>query len=166
MATCIVQENIAVMLMMLIFVMHKILRIMDRVLASAQIWKDPSFTDMALFESNVLKNARQNSLSLSYYYYYYFLIKRQQVLPLERGPPTGAAAQVHTHTQVADLCYGWLKIPPRCMLDHPDAERTLNHLISGFENFEKKINYTFKNKAYLLQAFTHASYHYNTITGQ
>lgn len=64
MATCIVQENIAVMLMMLIFVMHKILRIMDRVLASTQIWKDPSFTDMALFESNVLKNARQNSLSL------------------------------------------------------------------------------------------------------
>ncbi|KAM9707756.1 endoribonuclease Dicer isoform 2-T2 [Menidia menidia] len=60
--------------------------------------------------------------------------------------------------------YGWLKIPPRCLLDHPQAERTLLHLISGFENFEKKINYTFQNKAYLLQAFTHASYHYNTIT--
>lgn len=52
------------------------------------------------------------------------------------------------------------------MLDHPDAEHTLNHLISGFENFERKISYTFQNKAYLLQAFTHASYHYNTITGQ
>ncbi|OBS66547.1 hypothetical protein A6R68_04912, partial [Neotoma lepida] len=63
-----------------------------------------------------------------------------------------------------DLEYGCLKIPPRCMFDHPDAEKTLNHLISGFENFEKKINYRFKNKAYLLQAFTHASYHYNTIT--
>uniref|UniRef100_A0A8C0ZH23 ribonuclease III n=1 Tax=Cyanistes caeruleus TaxID=156563 RepID=A0A8C0ZH23_CYACU len=63
-----------------------------------------------------------------------------------------------------DLEYGCLKIPPRCMFDHPDAEKTLNHLISGFENFEKKINYSFKNKAYLLQAFTHASYHYNTIT--
>uniref|UniRef100_A0A4W5JGP7 ribonuclease III n=1 Tax=Hucho hucho TaxID=62062 RepID=A0A4W5JGP7_9TELE len=63
-----------------------------------------------------------------------------------------------------DLQYGWLKIPPRCMFDHPDAERTLNHLISGFENFERKISYTFQNKAYLLQAFTHASYHYNTIT--
>ncbi|XP_062432589.1 endoribonuclease Dicer isoform X2 [Rhea pennata] len=63
-----------------------------------------------------------------------------------------------------DLEYGCLKIPPRCMFDHPDAEKTLNHLISGFENFEKKINYNFKNKAYLLQAFTHASYHYNTIT--
>lgn len=65
-----------------------------------------------------------------------------------------------------DLEYGYLKIPPRCMFDHPDAEKTLNHLISGFENFEKKINYRFKNKAYLLQAFTHASYHYNTITGK
>lgn len=65
-----------------------------------------------------------------------------------------------------DLEYGCLKIPPRCMFDHPDAEKTLNHLISGFENFEKKINYRFKNKAYLLQAFTHASYHYNTITGK
>ena len=52
------------------------------------------------------------------------------------------------------------------MFDHPDAEKTLNHLISGFETFEKKINYRFKNKAYLLQAFTHASYHYNTITGK
>ncbi|KAL1789674.1 endoribonuclease Dicer-like [Sigmodon hispidus] len=50
------------------------------------------------------------------------------------------------------------------MFDHPDAEKTLNHLISGFENFQKKINYSFKDKAYLLQAFTHASYHYNTIT--
>lgn len=63
-----------------------------------------------------------------------------------------------------DLVYGFLEIPPRCMFDHPDAEKTLKHLISGFENFEKKINYSFKNKAYLLQAFTHASYHYNTIT--
>ncbi|KAM9645548.1 endoribonuclease Dicer isoform 2-T6 [Trichechus inunguis] len=63
-----------------------------------------------------------------------------------------------------DLEYGCLKIPPRCMFDHPDADKTLNHLISGFENFEQKINYSFKNKAYLLQAFTHASYHYNTIT--
>ncbi|XP_074852667.1 endoribonuclease Dicer isoform X2 [Carettochelys insculpta] len=63
-----------------------------------------------------------------------------------------------------EMEYGCLKIPPRCMFDHPDAEKTLNHLISGFENFEEKINYSFKNKAYLLQAFTHASYHYNTIT--
>uniref|UniRef100_A0A671XE75 ribonuclease III n=1 Tax=Sparus aurata TaxID=8175 RepID=A0A671XE75_SPAAU len=86
-----------------------------------------------------------------------------KVLPLERGSLTGAVVQSRQTTTI-NLCYGWLKIPPRCMLAHPDAERTLNHLISGFENFERKINYTFQNKAYLLQAFTHASYHYNTIT--
>lgn len=85
------------------------------------------------------------------------------MLPLERAVPTGDAGAA---SQTADLAYGWLKIPPRCLLDHPNAETTLNHLISGFENFEKRINYSFENKAYLLQAFTHASYHYNTITGQ
>lgn len=85
-------------------------------------------------------------------------------MPLEQGAVTGAARS--PGTAAGDLCYGWLKIPPRCMLDHPDAEHTLHHLISGFENFEGKISYTFQNKAYLLQAFTHASYHYNTITGQ
>lgn len=87
---------------------------------------------------------------------------RSQVLPLERAVPTAMAGQ---GSRTADLAYGWLKIPPRCLLDHPNAETTLNHLISGFENFEKRINYSFENKAYLLQAFTHASYHYNTITG-
>uniref|UniRef100_A0A3P9IFI0 ribonuclease III n=1 Tax=Oryzias latipes TaxID=8090 RepID=A0A3P9IFI0_ORYLA len=86
-----------------------------------------------------------------------------KVLPSE--PATSRASKApSSRTSAADLSYGWLKIPPRCMLAHPDAERTLQHLISGFENFEKKINYSFQNKAYLLQAFTHASYHYNTIT--
>ncbi|XP_039110487.1 endoribonuclease Dicer [Hyaena hyaena] len=77
----------------------------------------------------------------------------------------GRAAAAGSRSSLSkDLEYGCLKIPPRCMFDHPDADKTLSHLISGFENFEKKINYRFKNKAYLLQAFTHASYHYNTIT--
>ncbi|XP_071773494.1 endoribonuclease Dicer [Centroberyx gerrardi] len=86
-----------------------------------------------------------------------------KVLPVERRTLTDLTV-VSPQATTLDLRYGWLKIPPRCMLDHPDAARTLNHLISGFENFERKINYTFQNKAYLLQAFTHASYHYNTIT--
>uniref|UniRef100_A0AAR2JDF8 ribonuclease III n=1 Tax=Pygocentrus nattereri TaxID=42514 RepID=A0AAR2JDF8_PYGNA len=87
-----------------------------------------------------------------------------KVLPVEKRSRKKGEARDAEWEVPAELQYGWLKIPPRCMFDHPDAERTLNHLISGFENFEKKINYTFKNKAYLLQAFTHASYHYNTIT--
>uniref|UniRef100_A0A8D0ADG7 ribonuclease III n=1 Tax=Sander lucioperca TaxID=283035 RepID=A0A8D0ADG7_SANLU len=89
---------------------------------------------------------------------------RQDFGTISRFLPSSDQAHRSCRITTIDLCYGWLKIPPRCLLDHPDAERTLNHLISGFENFEKKINYTFQNKAYLLQAFTHASYHYNTIT--
>lgn len=77
---------------------------------------------------------------------------------------SGSRACASPHSGGKDLEYGCLRIPPRCMFDHPDAEKTLTHLIAGFENFEEKINYRFKNKAYLLQAFTHASYHYNTIT--
>ncbi|KAM4690395.1 endoribonuclease Dicer [Rhinophrynus dorsalis] len=82
--------------------------------------------------------------------------------------PTGRCTDISGTNSELSSCkgteYGYLKIPPRCMFDHPDAEKTLDHLISGFENFEKRINYQFINKAYLLQAFTHASYHYNTIT--
>ncbi|XP_044087300.1 endoribonuclease Dicer [Neovison vison] len=86
---------------------------------------------------------------------------QQKNLSGSRAPAPAAGSR---SSVLRDLEYGCLKIPPRCMFDHPDADKTLNHLISGFENFEKKINYRFKNKAYLLQAFTHASYHYNTIT--
>lgn len=88
---------------------------------------------------------------------------QQRPLSGSRAAASGASSRCPV---VKDLEYGCLKIPPRCMFDHPDADKTLNHLIAGFENFEKKINYRFKNKAYLLQAFTHASYHYNTITGK
>lgn len=87
-----------------------------------------------------------------------------KVLPVKKRIETkneGVGGESHSEDE-----YGWLQIPARCMFEHPDAQRTLDHLISGFENFEKKINYVFKNKAYLLQAFTHASYHYNTITGR
>ncbi|EPQ10732.1 Endoribonuclease Dicer [Myotis brandtii] len=81
------------------------------------------------------------------------------------GSRAAASASASSRSAAGkDVEYGCLKIPPRCMFDHPDADKTLTHLISGFENFEEKINYRFKNKAYLLQAFTHASYHYNTIT--
>ena len=40
----------------------------------------------------------------------------------------------------------------------------LEELIDGFSTFEACIGYKFKHPAYLLQAFTHASYTYNTIT--
>lgn len=35
----------------------------------------------------------------------------------------------------------------------------------SFEQIEQTIQYCFGNKAYLIQAFTHASYYKNRITG-
>lgn len=40
----------------------------------------------------------------------------------------------------------------------------LEELVDGYEAFEACIGYKFKQPAYLLQAFTHASYTYNTVT--
>ncbi|OQR80281.1 endoribonuclease Dicer-like [Tropilaelaps mercedesae] len=40
----------------------------------------------------------------------------------------------------------------------------LNRLLSGHQSFEEKIGYRFRNKGFLLQAFTHASYSYNTLS--
>ena len=58
-----------------------------------------------------------------------------------------------------------LKLPPSPLLGHvPNAAEILEFRLSGYETFEKKINYRFKDRSYLLQAFTHASYHYNNVT--
>ncbi|CAK8683082.1 unnamed protein product [Clavelina lepadiformis] len=54
--------------------------------------------------------------------------------------------------------------PPNKTLQHHKMGAKLNQLLQGMAGFEKKIGYTFKNKSYLLQALTHASYFYNTIT--
>ncbi len=40
----------------------------------------------------------------------------------------------------------------------------LRSLLDGYASFEAQIGYKFKQPVYLLQAFTHASYTYNTIT--
>lgn len=37
-------------------------------------------------------------------------------------------------------------------------------MLQGYEQLEDLIGYQFRDKAYLLQAFTHASYHHNAIT--
>ena len=80
--------------------------------------------------------------------------------------------------------------PASPLLAQPKAEEKLDNLLTGFDRFEEKIGYKFKDRAYLLQvccrrwchktarllivryslpflvlqAFTHASYHYNDIT--
>ena len=63
--------------------------------------------------------------------------------------------------------FGSLVAPPCSLLNMntPQEERKINQLLYNLSGFEKIMNYSFKNKAYLLQAFTHASYYRNTSTG-
>ncbi|XP_057374674.1 endoribonuclease Dicer-like [Daphnia carinata] len=55
--------------------------------------------------------------------------------------------------------------PPHPLLaDFPQAENHLEDHLAGFDALERSINYTFRNRFYLLQAFSHASYHNNRMT--
>ncbi|XP_034485812.1 endoribonuclease Dcr-1 [Drosophila innubila] len=55
---------------------------------------------------------------------------------------------------------------PRSPLLHfaPNATVELEHLLSGFEEFEANLGYKFRDRSYLLQAMTHASYTPNRLT--
>uniref|UniRef100_K1QXR8 ribonuclease III n=1 Tax=Magallana gigas TaxID=29159 RepID=K1QXR8_MAGGI len=58
-----------------------------------------------------------------------------------------------------------LQCPDSPLLVHvPDHNSILHRLLEGYDTLEQKIGYEFRDKSYLLQAFTHASYHYNTVT--
>ncbi len=50
---------------------------------------------------------------------------------------------------------------PRPVISDP---LRLHQMLDGYASFEACIGYKFKQPAYLLQAFTHASYVYNTLT--
>ncbi|XP_071490727.1 endoribonuclease Dicer-like [Diadema antillarum] len=60
--------------------------------------------------------------------------------------------------------YGYLTQPPSPLMKKDGADFILEQQLLGYEEFEKTINYTFKDRAYLLQAFTHSSHHSNDIT--
>ncbi len=56
--------------------------------------------------------------------------------------------------------------PPPLLHYIADPQAQLIHLwqMKGFGELERIIGYNFREKAYMVQAFTHASYHYNRIT--
>ncbi|XP_055947706.1 endoribonuclease Dicer-like [Argiope bruennichi] len=60
----------------------------------------------------------------------------------------------------------WPPPPPNPIVCEPGPliHHRLEFLTNGFNRFEEAIGYTFRNKAYLLQAFTHPSYYVNDIT--
>lgn len=61
--------------------------------------------------------------------------------------------------------YGEIKLPKSPLSYHtvyPQDE--LDILLDGYDKFEKHIGYQFRDRSYLLQALTHASYSPNTLT--
>lgn len=48
--------------------------------------------------------------------------------------------------------------------DNNETKRRLNQILDGYDTLEKKLNYDFRNKAFLLQAVTHESFTTNDIT--
>ncbi|KAF7267578.1 hypothetical protein GWI33_019216 [Rhynchophorus ferrugineus] len=64
-----------------------------------------------------------------------------------------------------DGSYGEVEIPKSPLLRNvanPDEE--LDKLLDGYDAFERRIGYKFRDRSYLLQAMTHASYSPNQLT--
>ncbi|VVC42037.1 PAZ domain,Helicase, C-terminal,Ribonuclease III domain,P-loop containing nucleoside triphosphate [Cinara cedri] len=60
---------------------------------------------------------------------------------------------------------GYLIPPPSPLLRNiPNPEDELKKLMAGFESFEQHLGYYFRDRSYLLQAMTHASYYPNHLT--
>jgi endoribonuclease Dicer len=81
-------------------------------------------------------------------------------------PPTNSVEQQTTSDGVITTEFGCLPLPASPLLvsnvDNPVG--VLEFQLDGYEAFEEQISYRFRDRSYLLQAFTHASYHYNSIT--
>lgn len=61
--------------------------------------------------------------------------------------------------------WGYLQCPPSPLNKYINNAHTyLDVLLNGFDKFEETINYRFRDKSFLLQAMTHASYFLNTLT--
>lgn len=87
-----------------------------------------------------------------------------KVNAMEKRVP-GSTRTFNDKGEKKQTIYGYWKAPKspliRCI---PDADETLKILLDGFEQFEEDLNYKFKDKSYLLQAMTHASYTPNRLT--
>nr|CAH7717562.1 unnamed protein product [Callosobruchus chinensis] len=67
--------------------------------------------------------------------------------------------------RLEDGTYGEIALPKSPLLRHvPDPEGELEKLLDGYDEFERHIGYKFNDRAYLLQALTHASYSPNKLT--
>ena len=58
----------------------------------------------------------------------------------------------------------WIPKGPLFSENDPKSAFLMNSLSEDFSSFESSVQYIFQDKSYLLQAFTHASYCFNTLT--
>ncbi|XP_050314512.1 endoribonuclease Dcr-1 isoform X2 [Anthonomus grandis grandis] len=64
-----------------------------------------------------------------------------------------------------DGTYGEIQVPKSPLLRLiPNADQELERLLDGYDKFERLIGYKFRDRSYLLQAMTHASYSPNRLT--
>ncbi|XP_017142899.1 endoribonuclease Dcr-1 [Drosophila miranda] len=93
-----------------------------------------------------------------------------RVLPYSRQPAPASDSERTPGSTTPDAkqmvtVYGSWPTPRSPLLHYaPNAERELEHLLSGFEEFEASLGYRFRDRSYLLQAMTHASYTPNRLT--
>ncbi|KAL1493216.1 hypothetical protein ABEB36_011312 [Hypothenemus hampei] len=65
----------------------------------------------------------------------------------------------------SDGSYGEVDMPKSPLLRNvPNAQQELERLLNGYDTFEQHIGYKFRDRSYLLQAMTHASYSPNQLT--
>ncbi|OXU22125.1 hypothetical protein TSAR_000757 [Trichomalopsis sarcophagae] len=68
-------------------------------------------------------------------------------------------------TKWTQIRYKKLQEPPSPLFYNvPQPEIELEIMLDGYDSLERSIGYTFRNRSYLLQAFTHASYQPNRLT--
>lgn len=93
-----------------------------------------------------------------------------RVLPFARQPAEQEEAKRVPGSSKSDAegmvtVYGAWPTPRSPLLHFaPNARGELDQLLSGFEEFEASLGYRFRDRSYLLQAMTHASYTPNRLT--
>lgn len=92
-----------------------------------------------------------------------------RVLPYERIPydpdvPRIPGSTVPDEDNMITVYGSWPepKSPLLCYI--PNAGAVLEDLLIGYDEFEKNLGYKFRDRSYLLQAMTHASYTPNRLT--
>ncbi|XP_017475087.1 PREDICTED: endoribonuclease Dcr-1 [Rhagoletis zephyria] len=92
-----------------------------------------------------------------------------RVLPFVRKPYNPQTPRIPGSTCPDDngeiTVYGEWAAPKSPLLHYsPNATQELEYMLEGFDEFEATLGYKFRDRSYLLQAMTHASYSPNRLT--